>query len=149
MIVNCIRRLANTRTPRTAFATLTRDQYNYYNVLEVEDGATETAIRAAYAELTRGLIPETDAKRFKELSEAFVILTDGKTREAYDSLLRVRKTHYLSSEEPSLPATRSYLSQRRQDKYPLIDLGSSSSNPNLTSTNSEGTRAVFPKNSDS
>lgn len=124
MLVNCIRRLATTSIPAFSFATATtKDQYNYYNVLEVDEGATEQAIRSAYAELTKGLIPELDVKRFKELSEALVILTDGKTRDAYDSLLKVRKTHYLSSEEPSLPSTRSYLSQRRQDKYPLSDSG--------------------------
>jgi hypothetical protein len=32
-----------------AFATATRDSINYYKVLEVETGATEEAIRQAYA----------------------------------------------------------------------------------------------------
>lgn len=96
MIVNCIRRLAATNN-RYRFAAAVKDQINYYNILEVEEGATEQAIRKAYAELTRGLLPEKEPKRFKDLSEAFVILTDGKTRDAYDSLLQVRKTHYLSS----------------------------------------------------
>jgi DnaJ-class molecular chaperone len=79
------------------FATsVTKDHTNYYNILEVDEGATEQDIRSAYAELTQGLIPEADVKRFKELSEAFVLLTDNKTRDAYDSLLKVRKTYYLS-----------------------------------------------------
>lgn len=96
MIVNCLRLIS--RTPsHFQFATAVKDQLNYYNILEIDEGATEQAVRAAYAELTRGLTPESDNKRFKELSEAFVILTDGKTRDAYDSLLQVRKTHYLSS----------------------------------------------------
>jgi hypothetical protein len=46
-----------------------------------------------------------------------VILTDGKTRDAYDSLLKVRKTHYPNPEEQTTPSTRSLLSLRRQDKY--------------------------------
>jgi DnaJ-class molecular chaperone len=83
----------------------------------VDESATEQSIRRAYAELTRCLIPELDTKRFKELSEALVILTDSKTRDAYDSLLKVRKTHYLSPEEQTTPSTRSLLSLRRQDKY--------------------------------
>jgi DnaJ-class molecular chaperone len=41
-----------------AFATsVTKDSTNYYNILEVDEGATEQDIRSAYAELTRGLIP--------------------------------------------------------------------------------------------
>lgn len=117
MIINCMRLLSLARPMRYSFAAVTKDQVNYYNVLEVDQSATENAIRAAYAELTKGIIPELDGKRFKELSEAFVILTDLKTRDAYDSLLKVRKTHYLSpEEEETRPATRSLLSLRRQDK---------------------------------
>ncbi len=111
-----MRLLASTRPPRFSFAGVTKDQVNYYNVLEVDQSATEIAIRNAYAELTKGLIPELDSQRFKELSEALVILTDGKTRDAYDSLLKVRKTHYLSAEEETAPTTRSLLSLRRQEK---------------------------------
>lgn len=147
MIVNCMRLLSLARPTRYSFAAVTRDQLNYYNVLEVDQSATETAIRAAYAELTRGLIPELDGKRFKELSEAFVILTDLKTRDAYDSLLKVRKTHYLSpEEEETRPATRSLLSLRRQDKYPTLHADWSSSRPSSTSTSSAGTREASPRN---
>jgi DnaJ-class molecular chaperone len=117
MMINCMRLLACAGPTRYSFAAVTKDQLNYYSVLEVDHSATETAIRAAYADLTKGLLPELDTKRFKELSEAFVILTDGKTRDAYDSLLKVRKTHYLSpEEEETRPTTRSLLSLRRQDK---------------------------------
>lgn len=69
-----------------------------------------------------------DGKRFKELSEAFVILTDLKTRDAYDSLLKVRKTYYLSpEEEETRPITKSLLSLRRQDKYHNLHAGWNSS----------------------
>jgi hypothetical protein len=46
-----------------------------------------------------------------------VILTDGKTREAYDSLLAVRKSFYLNPEPVRTVATRSYLADRKFNKY--------------------------------
>jgi curved DNA-binding protein CbpA len=118
MLTNYLKQILRTQPLRFGFATgATRDQVDYYNVLEVEPGATETAIRAAYAELTQGLSPQADSSTFKQLNEAFVILTDLKTRDAYDSLLKVRKTYYLSPEEEYVPSTRSFLAQRRDNKY--------------------------------
>jgi len=98
MLANIFKRIP-TLTQKYSFATgVTRDRVDYYRVLEVDEGATEQTIRNAYAELTKGLIPEHDFERFRELNEAFVILSDNKTRDAYDSLLSVRKTNYLSPE---------------------------------------------------
>lgn len=57
MIINCMRLLSLARPTRHSFATVTKDQLNYYNVLEVDQSATEISIRSAYAELTKGLIP--------------------------------------------------------------------------------------------
>ena len=102
---------------RRSFATAnTRDRIDYYNVLEVDPGATQVAIRKAYAELTRGLTPEKDGRKFKLLNEAFVILTDNKTRDAYDSLLNVRKSYYMSDEQPTIPLAKSYLQSRKSEK---------------------------------
>ena len=57
-----------------------------------------------------------DVSKFKALNEAFVILTDSKTRDAYDSLLAVKKSFYNSPEATKQPATRSYLSTRKISK---------------------------------
>lgn len=101
---------------RQPFSTAaTRDQLDYYRVLEVDSGATADAIRKAYTELTSGLRPEQDS-RFKQLNEAFVILSDSSTRDAYDSLLSVKKSYYLSPEDAPAPATRSLLSQRQTNR---------------------------------
>jgi curved DNA-binding protein CbpA len=117
MLAQLFKTLPAMARSRYTFATaVTRDRVDYYRILEVDEGATEQAIRAAYAELTQGLVPEHDYERFRQLNEAFVILTDNKTRDAYDSLLSVRKTNYLSPEEPKVPATRSYLAQRKAIK---------------------------------
>lgn len=117
MLTNYLRQIVRIQPFRATFATaVTRDQVDYYSALEVDSGATEQAIRAAYAELTNGINPKADSTRFKQLNEAFVILTDSKTRDAYDSLLKVRKSYYLSPEDETVPATRSYLAQRRAQK---------------------------------
>lgn len=56
-------------TKHYSFATaVTRDRVDYYRVLDVDEGATEQAIRSAYAELTRGLIPERDYEKFRQLN---------------------------------------------------------------------------------
>jgi DnaJ-class molecular chaperone len=99
MLVQFFKKITTIARTKYSFATAaTRDRVGYYRILEVEEGATEQAIRAAYAELTKGIVPEHDYERFRELNEAFVILSDNKTRDAYDSLLSVRKSNYLSPE---------------------------------------------------
>lgn len=116
MLTQLAKRLTILARPYTFATTETRDSLDYYEVLQVDQGATEDSIRKSYADLTTGLIPEFDSKRFKQLNEALVILTDNKTRDAYDSLLAVRKTNYLSAEEAPIPATRSYLADRKANK---------------------------------
>ena len=105
------------RIGRSSFATgVYRDKLDYYKILDVQSGATEEAIRKAYAALTAGLKPEMEKSRFKELNEAFVILTDNKTRDAYDSLLSVRKSNYMSPEETQSVTHPSYLANRKLSK---------------------------------
>lgn len=100
-----------------AFGSLAyRDTLDYYKVLEVESSATQETIQKAYAELTQNLRPEVDSGKFKQLNEAFVILTDSKTRDAYDSLLGVRKSFYLSPEEETVVTKKSYLASRKVAK---------------------------------
>lgn len=68
MLTNYLRQIVRFQ-PRATFATaVTRDQVDYYSALEVDTGATEQAIRAAYAELTNGLNPKADSTRFKQLN---------------------------------------------------------------------------------
>lgn len=112
-MINLARRLA---TRQCTFATA-RYNTNYYDILELETGATTAAIRKAYDELTQNIKPEVDPERFKALNEAFVILSDLKTRDAYDSLLTVRKSFYLNDEKPAPLTTRSYLATRKQQRY--------------------------------
>ena len=43
--------------PFSFAGSVTRDSVNYYQVLELQNGATEDAIRKAYAELTANIKP--------------------------------------------------------------------------------------------
>jgi hypothetical protein len=50
------------------------------------------------------------------LSEAFVILSNSKSRDAYDSLLRAKSVTYLNEEaEEVKPTSKSYLAERREE----------------------------------
>ncbi len=65
------------------------DKHDYYQTLGVARGASETELKSAYRNLARKLHPdvnkEPDAEsRFKELSEAYAVLSDPQKRQAYD-----------------------------------------------------------------
>jgi Ca-activated chloride channel family protein len=62
---------------------------NYYEVLEVETGATEADIRKAYRLLVRKYHPDVSkdadaTSRFKEIQEAYEVLGDPEQRRRYD-----------------------------------------------------------------
>ena len=63
---------------------------NYYELLGVPKTATEKDIRSAYRRMARKYHPDVnpgDAKaetKFKEVNEAYQVLSDGETRRAYD-----------------------------------------------------------------
>ncbi len=64
----------------------TRD---YYEVLEVQRGASEEHIRSAYRRLARQHHPDVNAaadaaERFREITEAYEVLSDGQRRQRYD-----------------------------------------------------------------
>ena len=60
---------------------------NYYNVLELKPNATKTDIKKAYRRLAVMYHPDknpTGEEKFKEISEAYQILSDSKLKTAYD-----------------------------------------------------------------
>jgi curved DNA-binding protein len=64
---------------------------DYYDILGVDPGADQDAIRRAYRKLARKYHPdvskETDAEsRFKDVSEAYEVLKDPEKRAAYDQV---------------------------------------------------------------
>jgi len=65
---------------------------NYYEVLGIQKGATKEEIKKAFHKLAHKLHPDKasgDADKFKEVSEAYSILSDEKKRAEYDSYGRV------------------------------------------------------------
>src|SRR3954467_12359850 len=74
------------RAPRRPMATTKRD---YYEVLGVGRSATEDEIRKAYRKLALQYHPDRNKEdgasdQFKEVAEAYAILSDGEKRGLYD-----------------------------------------------------------------
>lgn len=64
---------------------------DYYQILDVKRGATEAEIKSAYRKLARKFHPDVNKtkdaeQKFKDLNEAYEVLSDKSKRQRYDSL---------------------------------------------------------------
>ena len=59
---------------------------DYYQVLGVENNATQEEIKKAFHRLAHKYHPDKggDEKKFKEINEAYQVLSDAKKRQQYD-----------------------------------------------------------------
>jgi molecular chaperone DnaJ len=65
------------------------DFKDYYKILGVDRSADDKAIKTAYRKLARKYHPDVNkgaAERFKEISEAYTVLSDPEKRKRYDTL---------------------------------------------------------------
>lgn len=91
---------------------------NYYEILNLDKSADIKDIKKAYARLLRQHSPETDPVGFQKIREAYEILSDESSREAYDKYsenINLSNTYVQPQDEDEI--TLSYLS--RQEKYEL------------------------------
>jgi len=61
---------------------------NYYKILEIEEKASDEDIKKSYRSLSKKYHPDVNpdgAEKFKEIAEAYEVLSDSKKRAQYDS----------------------------------------------------------------
>ena len=86
------------------------DKRDYYEVLGVDKNATDEELKKAYRKLAKKYHPdanpdnkkEAEAK-FKEVNEAYEVLSDSQKRKMYDQFGHDLKVSDLISEEEILP----------------------------------------------
>jgi len=100
---------------------------SYFEILGVDENASENEIRRAYARKIREYPPEKDPKNFQKIREAYEILMDPRTRAQYVETLKYND-YVREFEEKALQAMNeenystaaSYL-RRALDKAPSLD----------------------------
>ncbi|CAH0555808.1 unnamed protein product [Brassicogethes aeneus] len=105
---------------------------DYYKVLEVPKGATNAEIKKAYRKLALKWHPDKNpdnmddaTKKFKEISEAYEVLSDESKRKIYDtrstrtSAARSSRSYRSSYFDPHNPFSQRYFDKKRRmyDQY--------------------------------
>ena len=75
--------------PRAALLSRRMVYKDYYKILAVPKNADEKTIKSAYRKLARKHHPDVNkgsSERFKEISEAYDVLSDPEKRKRYDTL---------------------------------------------------------------
>src|ERR1700756_3991726 len=90
---------------------------NYYAVLRVPEDADPAAIRHAYRILVRRFHPDagigSSAQKFREVTEAYDVLSDPQRRHNHDIDLARSRAHSHVPPEPLIPETPRHAAFRR------------------------------------
>lgn len=92
---------------------------NLYEILEITSAANEHVIKSAYRKLVRKYHPdlnngdETCSKKFKEITEAYEILSDNEKKKNYDLL---RGFYHDDSKAKRTQANKAYRETQREEK---------------------------------
>lgn len=90
---------------------------NYYAVLRVPEDADSAAIRHAYRTLVRRFHPDvgigSSAQKFREVTEAYDVLSDPQRRHEHDDDLARSRAHFHVQPEPLIPETPKHVVFRR------------------------------------
>jgi curved DNA-binding protein CbpA len=90
---------------------------SYYAVLRVPEDADPAAIRHAYRTLVRRFHPDagigSSAQKFREVTEAYDVLSDPRRRQDHDDDLARSRTHSRVPPEPLIPPTPRHVVFRR------------------------------------
>ena len=82
---------------------------SYYAVLRVPEDADPAAIRHAYRTLVRRFHPDagigSSAQKFREVTEAYDVLSDPQRRQDHDVDLARSRAHFHVQPEPLIPQT--------------------------------------------
>lgn len=126
---------------------------DYYKILEVNSSASQDVINKVYRTLAKKYHPDSNPenieeaeKKFKEISEAYEILSDEQKRKKYDEEL----TAYNNSQKPSVSfeeyeSLKAYISQLKNQLIYLQKKGNTNINSTNTNNTNQNTNAVNNK----
>ena len=82
---------------------------DYYNILELEKDATQKEIKIAYFKKVRQYPPDKEPDKFKEIREAYEILSDEETKKEYDQRSNLPKMVLKALDKASYCRERGWL----------------------------------------
>ena len=114
---------------------------NYYDILGIETSATESEIKSAFRKLARKWHPDVAGnspdvvKRFKEINEAYEVLSDAEKRTKYDILRGILHTKTKENKTSEKTNTTNSSSTQKQTQQKQESKNKSNAKTNKTKQN--------------
>lgn len=116
---------------------------NYYDILGIETNATESEIKSAFRKLARKWHPDVAGnspdvvKRFKEINEAYEVLSDAEKRTKYDILRGILHTKTKENKTSEKTNTTNSSSTQKQTQQKQESKNKSNAKTNQTKQKAE------------